>query len=135
MCKIVNGIDLYVGCVYMPARGNIKHLCPDRFNLLEEDICTFQSRRRVLLLGDFSARVGKSEDVDDVIRMFGENTSNSNGNFLIELLQNCNLMVCNDRTLLSDPQWTRVRSCSGHKSVIDYIITDKALMKALSSFL
>ena len=130
--KIVSGVDLYIGCVYMPTQGNIKHLCTDRFNLLEEDICMFQSKGRVLLLGDFNARVGKSEDVDDVIGMFGENTYNSNGNLLIELLQNCNLMVCNGRTLLSDPQWTRVQSRLGHKSIIDYIITDKALMKASS---
>ena len=63
----------------------------------------FQSKRRVLLLGDFNAWVGKSEDVDDVIGLFGENTCNSNGNLLIELPQTCNLMVCNGRTLLSDP--------------------------------
>ena len=60
----------------------------------------------VLLLGDFNARAGKSKDVDDVIGTFGENTCNSNGNLLIDLLQNCNQIVCNGRTLLSDPQWT-----------------------------
>ena len=59
---------------------------------------------------------GKSEDVHDVIGMFGKNTCHSKGNSLIELLQNCNLMVCNHRTLLSDPQWTRVQSPFGHKS-------------------
>ena len=64
----------------------------------------FPSKGRVLLWGDFNARVGKSADVDDVIGMFGENTCNSSGNLLIELLQNCNLMACNGRTLLSDPQ-------------------------------
>ena len=78
-----------------------------------------------MLWGDFNARVGKSKDVDDVIEMFGENSCNNNGNLLIELLQNCNLMVCNGTTLLSDPQWTRVQSRFGHKLIIDYIITDK----------
>ena len=70
--KIVSGVDLYVGCVYMPTQGNIKHLYTGRFNLLEGDICTLQSKGRVLLLGDFNARVGKSEDVNDVIGMFEE---------------------------------------------------------------
>ena len=130
--KIRSGVDLYIGCVYMPTQGNVKQVCNDRFNLLEEDICMFQSKGRVLVLGDFNARVGKGEDVDDVVGMFGENTCNSNGNLLIELLHNCNLMVCNCRTLQSDPQWTRVQSRLGHKSIIDYIITDKALMKASS---
>ena len=32
----------------------------------------FQSKRRVLLLGDLNDRVVKSEDVCDVIGMFGE---------------------------------------------------------------
>ena len=41
-------------------------------------------------------------------------------------------MVCNGRTLLSDPQWTRVKSHLGHKSIIIYIITDKALVKESS---
>ena len=53
----------------------------------------FQSKGRVFLLGDFNARVSKSNDVDDVIGMFGEAYYNNNGNLLIELLQNCNLMI------------------------------------------
>ena len=130
--KIRNSVDLFIGCVYMPTQGSLKQLCIDRYNLLEEDICLFQSKGRVLLLGDFNARVGRSCDVDDVIGMFEETTSNSNSNLLISLLQKCNLMICNGRTLLSDPQWTRVQNRLNQKSIIDYIITDKALLKASS---
>ena len=88
----------------LPAQGNVKHTCTDRFNMLEEDtcICMFQSKGRILLLGDFNARVGKSNDVGDVIGMLEE----ASCNLLIELLQNCNLMICNGRTMLNDPQWT-----------------------------
>ena len=131
--RIRKGADLYIGCVYLPTQGNVKHICTDRFNLLEEDICTFQSKGRVLLLGDFNARVGKSNDLDDVIGMFGEASCNSNGKLLIELLQNCNLVICNGRTMLEDPQWTRFQNRLGHKSIIDYIITDRALMKESSN--
>ena len=131
--RIRKGADLYIGCVYLPTQGNVKHICTDRFNLLEEDICMFQSKGRVLLLGDFNARVGKSNDVDDVIGMFGEASCNCNGKLLIELLQNCNLVICNGRTMLKDPQWTRVQNRLGHKSIIDYIITDRALMKESSN--
>ena len=127
--KIVSGVDLYVGCVYIPTQGNIKHLCTNRFKLLEEDMCMFQSKGRVLLLGDFNARVDKSENVDGVIEMTGKNihTCNSNVNILFGLLQYCNVMVCNGGTLLSDLQLTQVQSHLGHKSIIDYITTDKAL--------
>ena len=86
-----------------------------------------------MLSGGFNAKVGKSEAVDDVIGMFGDNTCNSNSNLLIELLQNLNLMVCNGRALLSDPQCTWVQSHLGHKSIINYIITNTALMKASSN--
>ena len=40
-------------------------------------------------------------------------------------------MICNGRTLLCDAQWTQ--SHLGLKSIIDYIITDKALTKTLSN--
>ena len=41
----------------------------------------FPSKGRVLLLGDFNVRVGKSDDVhvDDVITMFGKIAFNSDG--------------------------------------------------------
>ena len=41
---------------------------------------SFKQKGRVVLLGDFNARVGKSVDVDDVIGMFGEDFCNGNGN-------------------------------------------------------
>ena len=44
-------------------------------------------------------------------------------------------MVCNCRSLLFDSQWTQLQSHLGHKSIIVYNITDKALMKALSNVL
>ena len=95
----------------------------------------FQSKGRVLLLGDFNARVGKSNDVDNVIAMFGEASCNSNGKLLIELQQNCNLVICNGRTMLKDPQSTQVQNLLGHTSIIDHIITDRALMKESSNIL
>ena len=42
-------------------------------------------------------------------------------------------MICNDRALLCDSRWTRIQRHLGYKSIIDYIIADQALMKALSN--
>ena len=50
---------------------------------LKEDVLSFKQKGRVVLLGDFNARVGRSVDVDDVIGMFGEETCNASGNRLI----------------------------------------------------
>ena len=41
-------------------------------------------------------------------------------------------MVYNNTVLRSDPQWTQVKGLLGHESIIDSIISDKALMKTLS---
>ena len=56
----------------MPPLGNIEHAFTDRLDLLEEDVCMLQSKGRGLLLGNFSTRVGKSNDVDDINGMFGD---------------------------------------------------------------
>ena len=62
-----------------------------------------------MLLGDFSARVSRSVEVDDVIGMFGEDTCNASGNRLISFLNEVELVVCNGRKLVVEPEWTRVR--------------------------
>ena len=49
----------------------------------KEDVLSFREKGRVVLLGDFYARVGRSVEVDDVIGMFGEDTCNASGNRLI----------------------------------------------------
>ena len=86
---------------------------------------------RVVLLGDFNARVGRSTDVDDVIGMFGEETCNASGNRLISFLIEVELVICNGRKLVLEPEWTRVRPIASlqQKSVIDYIVTDMQLMR------
>ena len=39
------------------------------------------------------------------------------------------LMICNGRKLVSEPEWTRVRPSLKQKSIIDYIITDAQLLE------
>ena len=63
-------------CIYMPTRGIInKHLCTDRFNMFEEDICMFffQSTGRVCLGAILvPGWVKVKMCINDVIGMFGE---------------------------------------------------------------
>ena len=79
-----------------------------------------------MLLWDFNARVGRSVDVDDVIGMFGEDTCNASGNRLVSL----ELVACNRRKFVTEPEWMRVRPSLKQKSIIDYIVTDAHLMEA-----
>ena len=82
----------------------------------------------MVLLGDFNARVGRSVELDDVIGMFGEDTCNASGNRLVSFLNEVEMVVCNGRKFMLEPEWTRVRPSLKQKSIIDYIITDPQLM-------
>ena len=105
--------------VYMPTESSAAAVIEDGCERLKEDVLEYQQKGRVVLLGDFNARVGRSTDVDDVIGIFGEDTCNRRGNksFLNEL----ELVICNGRRCVSEPEWTRVRPSLDQKSVIDYI--------------
>ena len=75
-----------------------------------------REKGRVVLLGDFNDRVGRSVEVDDVIGMFGEDTCNASG---ISFLNEVELVVCNGRKVVVEPEWTRVRPSLKQKSIID----------------
>ena len=53
----------------------------------------------MLLLGNFNASVSKASEIDDVIGMFGQETSNNNGEKLVSFLTEVDLVSCNGRTL------------------------------------
>ena len=59
--------------------------------------------------------------MNDVIGMFGEETSNASGSRLMSFLNEVELVICNGRQLVTEPEWTsRVRSSLIQRSVIDY---------------
>ena len=64
---------LFIGCAYMPTD------CTNSARMY----LALRKKGRVVLLGDFNARVGKSVEMDNVIGMFGEDTCNASGNRLI----------------------------------------------------
>ena len=120
----------YIGCVYMPTDCTSSASIEGCYEKLKEDVLSFKEKGRVVLLGDFNARVGKSVEMDDVIGMFGEDTCNASGNRLISFLNEVELVVCNGRSLVVEPEWTRVRPTLKQMSIIDYVITDAQLMAA-----
>ena len=40
----------------------------------------------------------------------------------------CSSDLCNGRTFVSEPEWTRVRPSLRQKSIIDYIISDSQVL-------
>ena len=61
--------------------------------------------------------------------MFGEEASNVSGNRLISFLNEVELVICNGRRFVSEPELTRVRPSLGQRAVIDYVVTDIQLMR------
>ena len=87
----------------------------------------------MVLLGDFNARAGTSSEIDKVIGMFGEETSNNNnGEKLISFLTEVDLVSCNGCTFVTEPERARIRPGLKQKSIIDYIITDMQILKKSS---
>ena len=117
---------LYICCVYMPMDSSSVSVIRESYASLKEDVLGFKQKGRVVLLGDFNARVGRSMDVDDVIGMFGEDTWNASSNKFFNEME---LVICNGRQLVLEPEWTRVRPSLDQKSVIDFIVTDVQLMR------
>ena len=107
---------LFVGCVYMPTESSVSVL-DNCYELLKEDVLSFKEKVRVVLLGDFNARVGKSVGIDDVIGMFGEDVCNVSDNRLVSFLNEVELVVCNGRTFVTETEWTRVRPNLRQKSI------------------
>ena len=61
-----------------------------------------------MLLGDFNARVGTASEIDEVIGVFGEETSNNNGEKLVFFSTEVGLVSCNSRAFVTEPEWTRI---------------------------
>ena len=58
---------LYIGCVYMPTDSTSISIVDSCYERVKEDVFSFREKGRVVLLGDFNARVGRSVQIDDVI--------------------------------------------------------------------
>ena len=120
---------LYIGCVYMPTDSTSISVVDSCYERLKEDVLSFREKGKFVLLGDFNAKFSRSVQIDDVIGMFGKDMHNASGNRLLSFLNEVELMICNGRKLVSEPEWTKVRPSLKQKSIIDYIITDAQLLE------
>ena len=77
---------LHIGCVYMPTDSTSISVVDCCYERLKEDVLSFREKRKVVLLGDFNARVGRSVQIDDMVGMFVEDMCNASGNRLLSFL-------------------------------------------------
>ena len=121
--------SLYIGCIYMPTTTARISTMDAWYENLMEDFLIFKEQGKVMLLENFNARVGTAFEIDEVIDMFGEETSNNNGEKLVSFLTEVDLVACNGRTFVMEPEWTHIHPGLKQKSIINYIITDMQMLK------
>ena len=152
--------DLYVGCVYLPPHNSSFHQLYDCevFLELEEQIATFMSEGKVLLLGDFNARTSNRDDFigDDIldntilkevtelltyeldsvlsVRKNPDDTVNDYGVKLLNMCKSSGLRILNGRHKLqmdSDFSFMGARGCS----VVDYCISTPDIFNLIDKFI
>ena len=95
---------LYIGCVYIPTDSTSIFVVDSCHERLKDDVLSFRKKGKVALLGDFNARAGRFVQIDDVIGMFGEDTCNASGSRLLSFLNEVELIICNGRKFVSEPE-------------------------------
>ena len=96
------------------------------YRALSEAISSVSEDEKLIILGDFNARVGKDCETWDALGQHGIGKMNSNGLQLLELCSELNLAICNTFFHQKEKHkvtWTHPRSKQGH--MIDFIITRK----------
>ena len=89
---------------------------------------------KILMLGDFNARVGSDHKTWDPLGRFGIGKVNDNGLLLLQLCTEFQLAVCNTFYQQKDIRkvtWIHPRSKHGH--ILDYIITRKRDLQDVST--
>jgi hypothetical protein len=119
--SLVANEQLHVGCFYSPREGTDTQVMRGIYDELMADIERLSATGRVVLVGDFNARVGHNHS--RVAR--GESHACSqNGTRLRQLLEVTNMYVINDR---HEKAAQPTRRSPTSESVIDYMVVDHAL--------
>ena len=87
---------LYIGCVCMCTDHTSISVVDSCYERLKEDRLSFREKGKVVLLGDFNARVGRSMHNWRV----GKNTCNASRNRLPSFLNEIELMICDGKNLV-----------------------------------
>ena len=94
----------------------------NEFTQLEAIMKKFTSKKsQILLIGDFNAKIGDSQNGIKG----GDKSITRNGKLLIDLVNNCKLIIVN-KTDLCKGKWTRINTKNeNERSIIDYLIVSE----------
>ena len=112
--------------VYAPTLGGNQESIMAFYQGIGNCISSIPNADKILLLGDFNARVGNDHGNWNAPGQHGIGKINSNGLLLLQLCTEFDLAVCNTsfrQKVMQKVTWIHPRSKHGH--ILDYIITRK----------
>ena len=118
------GRYLSILSVYAPTMQASEDTLISFYDALRSAVNSVPKEEKLIVLGDFNARVGRDNQTWDALGRYGVGKMNTNGLRLLELCSECDLVVCNTffrQKLKHKATWTHPRSKIGH--MIDFIIT------------
>ena len=120
--------------VYAPTMQANEEVIVDFYRALHEVTSSVPNNEKLIILGDFNARVGNDWETWDALGRHGMGKLNSNGLRLLEFCSEQSLVICNTifhQKEIHKATWTHPRSKKGHQ--IDFIITRKRDLADTSS--
>ena len=112
--------------VYAPTLVSNQESIMAFYQDLRDCVTAIPKADKILILGDFNARVGSDHYTWDPLGRFGLGKVNDNGLLLLQLCTEFQLAVCNtfyQQKVIHKVTWIHPRSKHGH--ILDYIITRK----------
>ena len=124
--SLAGGRHLTLLSIYAPTLQANEQILDSFYGCLRDTIAMTPAADKLILLGDFNARVGNDNQTWNVLGPFGMGKMNSSGLRLLELCSEFDLNICNTffrQKTIHKATWYHPRSKHGH--LIDYIITRK----------
>ncbi|XP_076049523.1 uncharacterized protein LOC143030250 [Oratosquilla oratoria] len=122
--KLANNQHVTVLSAYAPTQDAEDVVKETFYSCLDETIRNIKKEDKLVLLGDFNARVGREYDLwNGVIGRHGVGNTNANGHFLLTTCADHNLVITNTifrQKTRFKTTWRHPRS--GHWHLLDYVI-------------
>ena len=125
---LVRGEHMLIICAYAPTLPSEEDLKDEFYDSLDSVLIKVNLKDKIILLGDFNARVGTRSDLwKDVIGAHGIGSMNANGLRLLSLCSQHNLTITNTLFRLKTKyktSWMHPRSKRWH--LLDYVIVRRS---------
>ena len=137
----------HAGFVYIPPMSSSLNVDECPFKILQREIIERRATGSIFLAGDFNSRTGNLTDKSDAIdferhphimktRVNDDQSVNTYGKRLLELVRNNNMVIFNGRTCFSNGTINSHFTCFRYNgaSVVDYVIADKDIINSIKQF-